>query len=54
MKEKLVDGMTEQEIKAVESVEGVVTDDAARKMGQSRRAYIKELQKVIEAADVVI
>jgi hypothetical protein len=29
-------------------------DPNSRQMAQSRRAYIKELKKVVEAADVII
>ena len=33
---------------------GEIDDPNLRQMGQSRRAYFKELKKVIEAADVII
>lgn len=33
---------------------GEINDPNLRQMGQSRRAYYKELKKVIEAADVLI
>lgn len=33
---------------------GEIEDPNQRQMGQSRRAYYRELKKVIEAADVII
>ena len=33
---------------------GEIDDPNMRQMGQSRRAYYKELKKVIEAADVLV
>ena len=44
------DGLTEQEIKDAEAI----IDPNARAMSQSKKAYAKELKKVVEAADVVI
>ena len=43
-------GLTEQEIKEAEAI----IDPNARSMGQSKKAYAKELKKVVEASDVVI
>jgi predicted GTPase len=54
VEEKLVGGLTETEIKEAEALMGETGECATRVIMQSRRQYIKELRKVIEAADVVI
>lgn len=54
MEEKLTGGLTEQEIKEAEALMGETGECATRVLMQSRRQYVKELRKVIEAADVVI
>lgn len=49
--------MTDQEIKDATNLmvkAGEIHDPEARKMAQSRRAYYKELKKVVEASDVLI
>ena len=55
--EKKQNGLTEGEIseatKLMVSV-GEIEDPNARQMAQSRKAYYKELKKVIEASDVII
>lgn len=43
-------GLTEEEIREAESI----IDPNARAMSQSKKAFAKELKKVVEAADVVI
>lgn len=43
-------GLTEEEIREAESI----MDPNARAMGQSKKAFAKELKKVVEAADVII
>jgi nuclear GTP-binding protein len=48
--EERKDGLTEQEIKEAEAI----IDPNARSMAQSKKAYAKELKKVVEASDVVI
>jgi hypothetical protein len=48
--EKKYGGLTEQEIREAEAI----IDPNARAMGQSKKAYAKELKKVIEASDVLI
>jgi len=49
-------GMTPAELAEAESLmkETGELDPNSRQMAQSRRAYIKELKKVVEAADVII
>lgn len=50
-------GLTDQEIKDATNLMvkvGEINDPEARKMAQSRRAYYKELKKVVDAADVLI
>ena len=49
--------MTEAEIKEAERLmveTGEMADPNLRQMAQSRKAYYKELKKVIEASDVII
>lgn len=48
--EKKYGGLTEQEIREAEAI----IDPNARAMNQSKKAYAKELKKVIEASDVLI
>lgn len=48
--EKKLGGLTEQEIKEAE----YLMDPNQKAMNQSKKAYAKELKKVVEAADVVI
>lgn len=48
--EKRVGGLTEEEIREAESI----IDPNARAMHQSKKAYAKELKKVVEASDVII
>lgn len=43
-------GLTEEEIREAESI----MDPNTRAMSQSKKAYAKELKKVVEAADVII
>lgn len=43
-------GLTEEEIREAESI----MDPNARAMSQSKKAFAKELKKVVEAADVII
>ena len=50
-------GLTQKEI--AEATElmvqaGEIDDPNAKAMGQSRRAYVKELKKVVENSDVII
>ena len=50
-------GLTEKEIQEATDLmvkTGEVDDPNARQMGQSRRAYYKELKKVLENSDVVL
>ena len=50
-------GLTDQEIRDATNLmikSGKINDPEARKMAQSRRAYYKELRKVVEASDVLI
>lgn len=50
-------GLTEGEINEATSLmkkAGEIDDPNARAMGQSRRAYVKELNKVLENSDVII
>ena len=50
-------GLTKAEIEEATSLmvkAGEIDDPNLRQMAQSRRAYFKELKKVIEAADVLI
>ena len=42
--------MTQEEIREAEAI----IDPNARAMNQSKKAYAKELKKVVEASDVVI
>ena len=48
--EKKFGGLTEEELREAESI----VDPNARQMNQSKKAYAKELKKVVEASDVVI
>jgi nuclear GTP-binding protein len=48
--EKKYGGLTEEELREAESI----IDPNARAMSQSKKAYAKELKKVVEASDVVI
>ena len=48
--EERKEGLTEQEIKEAEAI----IDPNSRSMAQSKKAYAKELKKVVEASDVVI
>jgi nuclear GTP-binding protein len=43
-------GLTEEEIREAEAL----LDPNARAMNQSKKAYAKELKKVVEASDVII
>jgi len=52
--EKKMGGLTNQELREAEDLMMQTGELETRQMGQSRRAYIKELKKVIEAADVII
>ena len=55
--EKKMAGLTEGEIREATSLmakAGEIEDPNARQMSQSRKAYYRELKKVIEASDVVI
>ena len=49
-KEKKYDGLTKEEIEEAQQL----IDPNSGAVGQSRRAYYKELRKVMEAADVII
>jgi nuclear GTP-binding protein len=48
--EKKYGGLTEEEVREAESI----IDPNARAMSQSKKAYAKELKKVVEASDVLI
>ena len=48
--EKKYGGLTETEVREAESI----LDPNARAMNQSKKAYAKELRKVIEASDVIV
>lgn len=48
--EKKYGGLTEEEIREAEAI----IDPNARAMNQSKKAYAKELKKVVEASDVII
>lgn len=55
--EKKMHGLTEGEISMATGLmakAGEIEDPNARQMSQSRKAYYRELKKVIEAADVII
>ena len=55
--EEKIGGMTRAELDEATGLlvkAGEIDDPNLRQMAQSRRAYLKELKKVIEAADVVI
>ena len=50
-------GLTEKEISEATNLmakAGEIDDPNLRQMGQSRRAYVKELKKVLENSDVII
>ena len=50
-------GLTDAEIRDATNLmikSGEINDPEARKMAQSRRAYYKELKKVVDASDVII
>jgi nuclear GTP-binding protein len=48
--ERKFGGLTEEELREDEAI----IDPNARAMNQSKKAYAKELKKVVEASDVVI
>jgi nuclear GTP-binding protein len=48
--EKRFGGLTEEELREAENL----MDPNAKKAQQSKKAYAKDLKKVIEAADVII
>ncbi len=48
--ERKFGGLTEEELREAEAI----IDPNARAMNQSKKAYAKELKKVVEASDVVI
>ena len=55
--EKKIAGLTDAEIREATSLmvkSGEIDDPNAKQMAQSRKAYYRELKKVIEASDVVI
>ena len=55
--EKKMGGLTEKEISEATNLmaqAGEIDDPNLRQMGQSRRAYVKELKKVLENSDVII
>jgi len=55
--EKKTSGLTDGEINEATKLmvkSGEIEDPNARQMGQSRKAYYRELKKVIEASDVII
>lgn len=43
-------GLTEEELKEAE----MLMDPNKKAMNQSKKAYLKELKKVVEAADVIV
>ena len=52
-----VAGLTDAEMREATDLlvkNGEISDPNLRQMGQSRRAYYRELKKVLEAADVII
>ena len=52
--ERKYGGLTDKEIKEAEALMIQTGELESKAVQQSRRAYIKELRKVIEAADVII
>ena len=55
--EKKMTNLTEAEIREATQLmvqAGEIDDPNARQMAQSRKAYYRELKKVIEASDVII